>query len=348
MNPDPVPRGTLWTLRVQKSMTRARVVMKTTEPFALSKISIVAFSSSLRSPRGWIGRGAASARARCQRMSGTTYHAASNSRRATKSQCEALPLGMRRMRSEFSMAISHTYGRKRRAERDTVLVGWELLLGIDAGISSSRGLILMDTTSPTFANRTVGVCAILLSAIALAACHREPTAASTEHAQAAAAQITADYLRERIAEFSADEIEGRAPATPADARARAYLIEHLLRIGFEPAGPNGTLEQPFDVIGVTAKMPQQWVFERNGKSISFEWWNDFIAASGTQRERGAVKDAEVVFVGYGIQAPEYDWDDFKGQDLKGKVFLMLNNDPDWDPDLFGGDARLYYGRWTYK
>lgn len=206
----------------------------------------------------------------------------------------------------------------------------------------------MDTTSPTFANRTVGVCAILLSALALAACHREPTAASTEHAQAAAAQITAEYLRERIAEFSADEFEGRAPATPADARARAYLIEHLQRIGFEPAGPNGTWEQPFDVIGVTAKMPQQWVFERNGKSISFEWWNDFIAASGTQRERGAVKDAEVVFVGYGIQAPEYDWDDFKGQDLKGKVFLMLNNDPDWDPDLFGGDARLYYGRWTYK
>ncbi len=67
-----------------------------------------------------------------------------------------------------------------------------------------------------------------------------------------------------------------------------------------------------------------------------------------QSEQGSIKNAEVVFVGYGIQAPEFGWDDFKGQDLKGKVLLMLNNDPDWDPQLFGGDTRLYYGRWSYK
>jgi Zn-dependent M28 family amino/carboxypeptidase len=67
-----------------------------------------------------------------------------------------------------------------------------------------------------------------------------------------------------------------------------------------------------------------------------------------QQDRGSIKNAEVVFVGYGIQAPEYGWDDFKGQDLKGKVLLMLNSDPDWDPNLFAGNTRLYYGRWTYK
>jgi Zn-dependent M28 family amino/carboxypeptidase len=95
-------------------------------------------------------------------------------------------------------------------------------------------------------------------------------------------------------------------------------------------------------------MPKQWTFSRGGKSAAFDWWNDYIAASGVQSERGSIKNAEVVFVGYGIQAPEYGWDDFKGQDLKGKVLLMLNNDPDWDPSLFAGDTRLYYGRWVYK
>ena len=69
------------------------------------------------------------------------------------------------------------------------------------------------------------------------------------------------------------------------------------------------------------------------------------ASSGRRAE---IAGAEVVFVGYGIQAPEYDWDDFKGADLRGKVLLMLNNDPDWDPALFAGKTRLYYGRWTYK
>lgn len=210
----------------------------------------------------------------------------------------------------------------------------------------------MYTSRSTFADRTPGICAIVLSALVLLGCQREPgtsgSIATMEQAKAAAAQIAPDYLRERIAEFSADEFEGRAPATPADARAREYLTEHLQQIGFEPAGPNGSWEQPFDVVGVTAKMPKQWTFERGKKSVSFEWWNEYIAASGVQSERGAIEDAEVVFVGYGIQAPEYDWDDFKGQDLKGKVLLMLNNDPDWDPDLFGGEARLYYGRWTYK
>jgi len=73
-----------------------------------------------------------------------------------------------------------------------------------------------------------------------------------------------------------------------------------------------------------------------------------MASGGVQSDRAAIDDAEVVFVGYGIQAPEYDWDDFAGADLRGKVLLMLNNDPDWDPALFGGVTRLYYGRWSYK
>jgi Zn-dependent M28 family amino/carboxypeptidase len=76
--------------------------------------------------------------------------------------------------------------------------------------------------------------------------------------------------------------------------------------------------------------------------------DDYIGTSGVQETRIAIENTQLVFVGYGIQAPEYRWDDFKGQDLKGKILVMLNNDPDWDPKLFAGARRLYYGRWTYK
>src|SRR5690606_28570231 len=83
-------------------------------------------------------------------------------------------------------------------------------------------------------------------------------------------------------------------------------------------------------------------------TVELEQGTDFIVASGLQRERAAVGDTELVVVGYGIPAPEYGWDDFKDVDVTGKVLVMLNNDPHWDPALFAGVERLYYGRWTYK
>jgi Zn-dependent M28 family amino/carboxypeptidase len=73
-----------------------------------------------------------------------------------------------------------------------------------------------------------------------------------------------------------------------------------------------------------------------------------MGGSGVQRPEVVIDDAEIVFVGYGVEAPEEDWDDFKGADLRGKVLLMLNDDPDWDPELFAGERKLYYGRWDYK
>ena len=200
----------------------------------------------------------------------------------------------------------------------------------------------------------IGIVAI--SSLSLFACKRQDppvtpapqTAAVSDEAQQAAQQITADYLRDQITRFSADEFEGRGPATPADEKAREYLVEQLKQIGFEPGGEDGSYQQPFDVVGVNAQMPKQWSFKKGSKTVAFDWWDEFIAGSGVQTESGAIKNAEVVFVGYGIQAPEYGWDDFKGQDVKGKVLLMLNSDPDWDPNLFAGDTRLYYGRWSYK
>jgi Zn-dependent M28 family amino/carboxypeptidase len=166
---------------------------------------------------------------------------------------------------------------------------------------------------------------------------------------AAAKAITADGLRDIIAKLSSDELAGRGPTTPADAATRKLLADELAKIGFQPGAEGGSWEQPFDVVGIKAAMPKQWTFTRKGKpALALKWWDQYIAGSGVQSKTGAIKNAEVVFVGYGIQAPEYGWDDFKGQDLKGKVLLMLNNDPDWDPALFGGTTRLYYGRWDYK
>ncbi|HWU88753.1 MAG TPA: M28 family peptidase [Kofleriaceae bacterium] len=165
---------------------------------------------------------------------------------------------------------------------------------------------------------------------------------------AAAAAVTADVLRAHVAKLASDELEGRGPTTPGDRAARAYLVEQLRAMGYEPGAPGGVWEQPFDVVGMTASMPERWTFSRGGSSVALRWYEQYLAASGVQAERGSIRDAELVFVGYGIQAPEYNWDDFKGMDLRGKVLLMLNNDPDWDPALFAGTTRLYYGRWSYK
>jgi Zn-dependent M28 family amino/carboxypeptidase len=204
--------------------------------------------------------------------------------------------------------------------------------------------------------RLLSLTASAVLALTLTACKpREPKPVPTPEAAApvraaattAAAQISADYLRDQITKLAADEFEGRGPATPADAKARQYLVDQLQQIGYAP-GSDGSYQQSFDVVGVTADMPKQWSFKKGGKTASFKWWDQYIAGSGVQADRGSIKNAEVVFVGYGIQAPEYGWDDFKGQDLKGKVLLMLNSDPDWDPHLFAGTTRLYYGRWVYK
>ncbi|HKE96992.1 MAG TPA: M28 family peptidase [Povalibacter sp.] len=218
----------------------------------------------------------------------------------------------------------------------------------------------MYTASRRDITRSALIAALLLTSLPFAGCKRsEPTpqpqgtpeAVSqmvAPEARTAAAQITGDYLRQQITTFSGDDFEGRGPATAADTKARDYLVEQLKQIGFEPGGPDGGWQQSFDVVGIDAQMPKQWTFSKGGKKASFKWWDQYIAGSGVQSEKGSFKDAEVVFVGYGIQAPEYGWDDFKGQDLKGKVLLMLNNDPDWDPALFAGTTRLYYGRWVYK
>ncbi len=167
-------------------------------------------------------------------------------------------------------------------------------------------------------------------------------------AKAAQAKITRDTLRAPIRILASDEFEGRGPATRGDALARLYLSTELETMGLKPGGEAGGWEQGFDIVGVKAKLPASWEFATKGGSVSLKLRDDYIAGSGVQTPTASIKDAQLVFVGYGIEAPEFKWDDFKGVDVRGKVLVMLNNDPDWDPKLFAGSTRLYYGRWTYK
>jgi Zn-dependent M28 family amino/carboxypeptidase len=198
----------------------------------------------------------------------------------------------------------------------------------------------------------VGACA-LLAALLGAACGTPPGSpdgglALPAGARDAAGAIDEATLSSIVAALSDDALGGRGPATDGDRKTREYLIGYLAALGYEPGGPAGSWEQPIDVVGITSHMPETWSFRGTGGTIGFAWWDDYIASSGVQEESVAIDGAEVVFVGYGIVAPEEGWDDIKGADLRGKVLLMLNNDPDWSEDLFAGEKRLYYGRWTYK
>jgi len=167
-------------------------------------------------------------------------------------------------------------------------------------------------------------------------------------AEQASLQIQDEYLRAIIQEISQDSYEGRGPGSRGDEKTREYLAKQMAALGLEPGAADGSWQQPFELVGVNAAQPDEWVFSGHDTSVTLAQWQQFIVGSGVQEQRVEITDAEVVFVGYGIQAPEYDWDDYKGVDLQGKVVLIMNNDPDWDPEIFAGETRLWYGRWDYK
>jgi hypothetical protein len=209
-----------------------------------------------------------------------------------------------------------------------------------------------------FVNKTGILAGIAIIALGISGCGERPApedettvaedTTSSNPAEIAAGEITADLMRGHIRELSDDKYEGRGPGSRGDVAARQYLAAELEKLGLEPGAADGSWEQPFDLIGVTTDQPAEWSFATDDSSLTLKQWDDFIVSSGKQAERAEFSDAELVFVGYAIQAPEYDWDDFKDADLEGKVLVIMNNDPDWDPDLFAGETRLWYGRWDYK
>jgi len=147
--------------------------------------------------------------------------------------------------------------------------------------------------------------------------------------------------------LASDLLEGRAPATRGGRLAAEYIAAQFQALGLEPAGANGTYFQPVALVGMTPQPVLSW-----GKAASVPdtlVYRDAFVAWAERPEADISATGDVVFVGYGIRAPEWQWDDFKGADVRGKVLLMLVNDPGLvDSTVFLGKILTYYGRWTYK
>ena len=173
-------------------------------------------------------------------------------------------------------------------------------------------------------------------------------------ADSAGQSITAAALLQRIKDLADDSMEGRGPGTPGEDKAIAYLQSQFKALGLKPGNPDGTYLQNVDLIGYKAHPTA--TLTSNGKNVALKYPQDFIANSRHDRAETKVDNSDIVFVGYGVVAPEYGWDDYKDVDVKGKTILMLVNAPAikvagdsaLDTAMFKGKAMTYYGRWTYK
>ena len=159
-------------------------------------------------------------------------------------------------------------------------------------------------------------------------------------------QITAASLVDHLKVLASDEYEGRAPATPGGQKTQDYLAQQLKAIGIEPGAPDGTYFQQVPI--VESAVERNFVVSVPGNT--YKYMTDVVAFSGVEKARVQVQ-GEVVFVGYGINAPELKWNDYAGANVRGKWVMIMVNDPPApadEPTLFGGNALTYYGRWTYK
>jgi Zn-dependent M28 family amino/carboxypeptidase len=184
-----------------------------------------------------------------------------------------------------------------------------------------------------------------------------PVVAATDSAaiQPALQSINANDLLQHITVLASDEFEGRSPGTAGEDSTVNYLTREFKKLGLQPGNPDGTFIQNVPMFGFTAQPKAN--FTAGGKTINLSFPDDYVAVSRRFVQDVNVNNSDMVFVGYGIVAPEYGWDDYKGVDVKGKTIVMLINDPpipspnnpgQLDSTMFGGKAMTYYGRWTYK
>jgi Zn-dependent M28 family amino/carboxypeptidase len=172
---------------------------------------------------------------------------------------------------------------------------------------------------------------------------------------AALATITTDDLMRHTQRLASDGFEGRGPGTPGEDSTVAYLTSEFQRMGLAPGNPDGSFVQTVDMVGFTATPTA--AIAAGGNPITLRFPDDYVAVSRHERPQTSVTNSDLVFVGYGVVAPEYGWDDYKDVDVRGKTIVMLINDPaipspndstQLDSATFRGNAMTYYGRWTYK
>ena len=206
-----------------------------------------------------------------------------------------------------------------------------------------------------------------LLALSLAGCHGKPiegppnnnAAANTtvpqipgvpQAALAAAQGIDPEKIRAAVKELSDDKYQGRYPGTKGGDMAAKYIADQFSVYGVKPAGDSGTYFQkvPFYAVHSVADTTEFSFVPKSGPAIALKYADDYVTNNQTGAADSTI-DAPIVFVGHGIEAPEYQWDDFSGIDVKGKVLLVIVNEPPSDdPTFFKGKALTYYGRWTYK
>jgi Zn-dependent M28 family amino/carboxypeptidase len=167
--------------------------------------------------------------------------------------------------------------------------------------------------------------------------------------------ISAESILARTKILSSDEFEGRAPGSAGEEKTVAYLIGEFKKLGLQPGNPDGTFTQAVPFTGITTTI--QTAFETTGGSLEPQPMTEYVARTQRAVPSFQLKDTEIVFCGYGVMAPEYQWDDFKGVDVRGKTIVVLVNDPPQrdpqdptklDDTVFKGNAMTYYGRWDYK
>ena len=172
-----------------------------------------------------------------------------------------------------------------------------------------------------------------------------PALAAQVRVEIAPAQVGA-----HVKALASDAFEGRAPATPGEAKTIAYIAEQMAKAGAKPGGENGGWYQAVPMVESTVS-PAPLAITGGKEPISLAYGDDQVVWTKRVRDRVSVENSELVFVGYGIDAPEWGWNDYAGLDVKGKTVVVLVNDPGFgsgDPKLFNGKAMTYYGRWTYK
>ncbi len=169
------------------------------------------------------------------------------------------------------------------------------------------------------------------------------------------ARIDPVRMSNMVRTLASDEFEGRAPGTAGETKTIAYIAEQFRLAGLEPAGENGGWTQKVPLVRTQLAKGGSVTVAAKGGAIRLRVPDDIYLSTVRETKRARVEDAPMVFVGYGVAAPERPWDDFKGVDLKGKVAVFLVNDPDFEAEpsdpvagRFGGQAMTYYGRWTYK
>ncbi len=186
---------------------------------------------------------------------------------------------------------------------------------------------------------------LTLAAILLAGCGPEK-----KNIEPALESITVEEFKEHVSVIASDELRGRAPGTNGEELTINYLADAFGRLGLEPAN-EGSYFQELSLVEITAEPSMEMLISGADGQFAPAYREDFIGTTSQISENIEIDNSEIIFIGYGIDAPEYGWNDYAGLDVKGKTVLMLVNDPGYatgDTALFTGRAMTYYGRWTYK